>query len=108
VDELAALQELSDLLARRKYNIERFVRVACPARGTILASGRADLYLSLITSAIGLLVKTSPYLLPVHTFLKAARSKSRAGGRGRKGCPVSKRDAGVAVDSFAQQYRSEK
>ena len=72
VDELAALQELSDLLARRKYNIERFVRVACPARGTILASGRADLYLSLITSAIGLLVKTSPYLLPVHTFLKAA------------------------------------
>ena len=84
-NELAALKELSALLQKRKYRIERFVRVACPARGTILASRRIDLYLSIITSAIGLAVKSSPYLLPVHNFLKAvtieiARRRTRPEG----------------------------
>lgn len=83
--ELAALKELSDLLEKRQYKIERFVRVACPARGTILASERLDLYLSLITSAIGLAVKSSPYLQPIHEFLKAvtievARRRTRPEG----------------------------
>jgi pimeloyl-ACP methyl ester carboxylesterase/tetratricopeptide (TPR) repeat protein len=84
-NELAALEELSALLQKRKYKIDRFVRVACPARGTILASRRIDLYLSIITSAIGLAVKSSPYLLPVHNFLKAvtieiARRRTRPEG----------------------------
>lgn len=83
--EIAALEALSQRLAKFQYNIERFVRVACPARGTILASGRLDLYLSLITSAIGMAVKSTPYLEPIHEFLKAvtievARRRTRPEG----------------------------
>lgn len=33
-----------------------FVRVACPARGTLLADGRTDLFLSLLLRAVGLAV----------------------------------------------------
>ena len=41
--------ELTELIARakeRKVQVERLVRVACPARGTLLASKRLDAYLS--------------------------------------------------------------
>jgi pimeloyl-ACP methyl ester carboxylesterase len=84
-EELAALKKLSALLEKRRYKIERFVRVACPARGTILASGRLDLYLSLITSAIDYAVQSAPYLQPIHEFLEAvtmeiARRRTRPEG----------------------------
>jgi pimeloyl-ACP methyl ester carboxylesterase len=83
--ESAALKELSDLLKERQFKIERFVRVACPARGTILASGRLDLYLSLATSVIGLAIKNAPFLQPIHDFMKAvtieiARRRTRPEG----------------------------
>jgi CHAT domain-containing protein len=63
------LAELSDLLGRKNLNIERFVRVACPARGTILASGRLDRYLSIILNVIGLIpaLKVSG----LYSFVKA-------------------------------------
>jgi hypothetical protein len=35
--------------------IERFVRVACPARGTTLADRRLDRYFSVITNLAGLI-----------------------------------------------------
>ena len=42
------LERLNTLLAEKRFRIERFVRVACPTRGTTLASGRLDLYLSVL------------------------------------------------------------
>jgi tetratricopeptide (TPR) repeat protein len=44
--ELAQLKELIALLHERQVRIERIVRVAAPARGTLLASQRLDAYLS--------------------------------------------------------------
>lgn len=44
----ASLRRLNDLLRDKRIAVDRFVRVACPARGTTLASERLDIYLSLI------------------------------------------------------------
>jgi CHAT domain-containing protein len=44
--ERRELTELAAELARKQVRIERVVRVACPARGTLLASKRLDAYLS--------------------------------------------------------------
>lgn len=45
---LAALEQLNAELLKKELRIERFVRVACPARGTTLASRRLDRYLSVL------------------------------------------------------------
>ncbi|MBT1076870.1 DUF7379 domain-containing protein [Geobacter grbiciae] len=42
------LERLNTLLKEKQFKIERFVRVACPARGTTLASERLDIYLSVL------------------------------------------------------------
>ena len=42
----AALQQLAATVKQRGIQVERLVRVACPARGTLLASHRLDAYLS--------------------------------------------------------------
>jgi pimeloyl-ACP methyl ester carboxylesterase len=42
----ADLAKLVEILNQRSIRIERMVRVACPARGTLLASRRLDAYLS--------------------------------------------------------------
>jgi hypothetical protein len=42
----ADMEALHDALARKRIRIGRVVRVACPARGTLLASKRLDAYLS--------------------------------------------------------------
>lgn len=42
------LVELLGELATRRIEVRRFVRVACPARGTTLASGRLDRWLSVV------------------------------------------------------------
>lgn len=51
-----ALTELSSLLAKKKIVVERFVRVACPARGTALASKKLDRWLEVIINVIGKLL----------------------------------------------------
>ena len=55
-----ALAELSSLLGKKKITVERFVRVACPARGTTLASKRLDRWLELIINVIGKLLPPGP------------------------------------------------
>jgi hypothetical protein len=47
---------LFDLLGRagESWRAGSFVRVACPARGTLLADGRTDLFLSLLLRTVGL------------------------------------------------------
>ncbi|MDS4040227.1 MAG: CHAT domain-containing protein [Candidatus Competibacter sp.] len=43
------LVELLALLEEKNFTVRRFVRVACPARGTTLASGRLDRWLSVLS-----------------------------------------------------------
>ncbi len=45
-----ALSALNDELKKKRFKVERFVRVACPARGTTLASGRLDRWLSVVVN----------------------------------------------------------
>ncbi|MCB1787258.1 MAG: CHAT domain-containing protein [Gammaproteobacteria bacterium] len=47
------LRELNQALRSRKIVVERFVRVACPARGTTLASGRLDRWASVMLNLLG-------------------------------------------------------
>jgi pimeloyl-ACP methyl ester carboxylesterase/tetratricopeptide (TPR) repeat protein len=62
------LQRLNALLIEKQLRIERFIRVGCPARGTTLASGKLDIYLSGILNIIGQI----PFLKsnPVYDCLK--------------------------------------
>ncbi len=46
--QLASLKELLKVLDEKQFKISRFVRVACPARGTTLVSGRLDRWLSVV------------------------------------------------------------
>lgn len=46
--EIERLRQLSTLLVQKHLLIDRFVRVACPAAGTLLASRRLDRYLSVM------------------------------------------------------------
>ena len=48
------IAELMGILNAQRFEVERFVRVACPARGTTLASKRLDLYLSALMNLIEL------------------------------------------------------
>ena len=52
-EQRAALHDLAAELARKKLRIERYVRVASPARGTRLASGNFDVFLSGLLSLMG-------------------------------------------------------
>ena len=47
-----AMAELGDALDGASLQIERFIRVGCPARGTTLADGRLDRYLSGLVNII--------------------------------------------------------
>ncbi|MEO8040359.1 MAG: CHAT domain-containing protein [Betaproteobacteria bacterium] len=57
---VAALQELNDLLREKQIVVERFVRVACPALGTTLASRRLDRWLSVIGSLCSAALPNTP------------------------------------------------
>ncbi len=50
---LDARIERGEFKGERKFSIHRFVRTACPARGTTLASGRLDRWLTVILNVIG-------------------------------------------------------
>ncbi len=47
------LKELIEQLDEKNIKVRRFVRVACPARGTTLASGRLDRWLSVLDHLTG-------------------------------------------------------
>ena len=49
----SALLKLCTLLDATDMQIDRFIRVACPARGTTLADGRLDRYLSGLVNIMG-------------------------------------------------------
>ncbi len=68
--EIKALRELSELLRAKQLRVERFVRVACPVRGTILASERLDRYLSVMLNLISFIPAVDETL--IYPFAKAA------------------------------------
>lgn len=47
-DQRADLAKLIHLVDSKRITVKRFVRVACPARGTVLASNKLDAYLSVL------------------------------------------------------------
>jgi triacylglycerol esterase/lipase EstA (alpha/beta hydrolase family) len=53
-EQQAQLRTLAGVLADRKITVQRYVRAASPAAGTLLASGNLDVFLSGILSLIGL------------------------------------------------------
>ncbi len=71
----ARLRDLRALLQEKQFSIQRYVRVACPARGTLLASGNFDIFLSALLTLIGRV----PYLYgnPLYYALQAYRSRDR-------------------------------
>ena len=48
------LRQLAKIVADKRIKVERVVRVACPARGTLLASKRLDAYVSVVKWALEL------------------------------------------------------
>ena len=56
------LDELGQALRRQQVVVERFVRVACPALGTTLASKRLDRWLSVIGTVAGRALPGSPLI----------------------------------------------
>jgi len=53
VEQKEQLLKLLEILDKKQIKVTRFVRVACPARGTTLASGRMDRWLSIINHLSG-------------------------------------------------------
>ena len=58
--DLKLLNELNQKLKEKRFNIDRFVRVACPALGTTLASKRLDRWFSVIGSVAGAALPDTP------------------------------------------------
>jgi CHAT domain-containing protein/pimeloyl-ACP methyl ester carboxylesterase len=68
-----ALKKLNEVLLSKQIQVERFVRVACPARGTTLTSERLDRYLSGVLNIIGHIpmLKASPVYAALEALLLA-------------------------------------
>ena len=73
-----ALEELSAALQRAGLRVTKFVRVACPARGTTLADGRLDRYLSVLVNLAGLAGLAGNPMYEGLTSLLGAVLKKRA------------------------------
>lgn len=53
-DDIDCIDKIEKAILRKDITIEKFVRVACTASGTTLASGRLDIYFNVIFNLIGL------------------------------------------------------
>lgn len=74
VDQRAELTALAKIVKARGITVERVVRVACPARGTLLASRRLDAYLSVLRWSLELAgVPVAPALLDFLTEVARQR-----------------------------------
>ncbi len=72
-DDLKNAQQINALLKSKNINVNKFVRVACPASGTTLASKRLDHYFTVLLNLIGLIpgLQTSNLYAYVKSFLLA-------------------------------------
>ena len=71
--QVAKLKELNILLKKKNIKFQKFIRVACPARGTTLASGRLDRWLSIILNVVGMIpaLRATPYYTLLTNFIRA-------------------------------------
>lgn len=53
-DQRAELEALANVLIQQQPKVTRFIRVACPARGTSLMAGRLDRWLNLVFNVMSL------------------------------------------------------
>lgn len=62
IEDRQALEALSRVLTESRFRITRFVRVACPARGTTLADRRLDRYFTILVNLAALIptLKANP------------------------------------------------
>ena len=77
----ARLQELDIELQHKQFKIEQFARVACPARGTLLASENIERFLSLLLHLIGLipgLSTSATYNVLKRIVLEVAKNRTNA------------------------------
>ena len=75
--EKRQLRELAKVVSGKGIAVERLVRVACPARGTLLASGRLDAYLSVVKWATELAgIPAAPHF--VELLAEIARRRTDA------------------------------
>jgi pimeloyl-ACP methyl ester carboxylesterase/tetratricopeptide (TPR) repeat protein len=72
-----ALERLSDVLTRTRLRVTRFVRVACPARGTTLADKRLDRYFSVLVNLASMIpgMKANPIYDGLTSLLAAVLKK---------------------------------
>lgn len=71
-----ALVELIGELQTRRIRVTRFVRVACPARGTTLASGRLDRWLSMLNFLAGQALGESPLADALEFLLAVVKERT--------------------------------
>ncbi len=79
-EQRSVLHELAAELRRKRLRIERYVRVASPARGTRLASGNFDVFLSALLSLMGWVpsLKGNPvYSAFKRVVLEIAKNRTR-------------------------------
>ncbi len=53
--DIAAIRQLDIIFEKKSITVKRFIRVACPAAGTILASGRMDVIFNVLLNAVSLI-----------------------------------------------------
>lgn len=71
-DDVPHLRALLAELSRKRIRVEKYVRAGCPARGTILASKRLDLYLNILTNlARRTFGMNDPFTATLRSFLLA-------------------------------------
>ena len=76
LQQLEQLRNLQAKVAERHIRVERIVRVACPTRGTLLASARLDVYFSVLKWSLQL--AQIPVAKEVVTFLhEVAKRRAR-------------------------------
>lgn len=80
--DVDGLRELSTELSRRQIEVRRFIRVACPTRGTTLTSKRLDRWATVMFNLIGLGLKNTPvgpiYDVGKSFFLKVVQARTDA------------------------------
>jgi len=72
-DDIQYIKSIQAILEKKSYTIERFVRVACPARGTSILGNRVDIFLNVLVNLVSI---SNPVLHPIMEGLKALISQA--------------------------------
>jgi CHAT domain-containing protein/tetratricopeptide repeat protein/lecithin:cholesterol acyltransferase len=69
--DAAQIEALKNLLANKNVFVKKFIRVACPAAGTVLASKRMDIYFNVVANVAGILTGTggNPFYIAFKEFI---------------------------------------